>query len=231
MLPSARRNLSHPRSTRLWKTRCACGQKQRVCFASQPPTAMSLPFDTCPKRTEFPHKPHFKYQLVFLPRCGVFPHQFQLWFTQPRPRSFKNRSEERVPSVPGHFRRQHSFSSPHSWLKHSSQMMWIIDFHKEHHHKLRCFEFYLGKLFLLWHALRQIRFWRHYHPPECFLPHHMPPSSSAAHLQARLLHEPDQRADADFNCSPEEISPNLGFCHSALPGDSAWIWTKSIRAV
>lgn len=54
---------------------------------------------------------------------------------------------KRVPSVSGHFRRQPSFSSPHSWLKHSSHMMQIIDFHKELHHKLRCFKFYLGKLF------------------------------------------------------------------------------------
>lgn len=40
----------------------ACGQKQWVCFASQPLTTMSLTFHSCPKPAEFPQKPHSKYQ-------------------------------------------------------------------------------------------------------------------------------------------------------------------------
>lgn len=54
---------------------------------------------------------------------------------------------KRVPPVPGHFRRRPSLSSSHTWLKHDSHMMQITEPPQAQRHELRCFKFYLGKLF------------------------------------------------------------------------------------
>lgn len=146
----------------------ACGQKQQVCFASQPLTTISLPFNSHPKWLEVPQKPHSKYWSFYTGvvfshtdfSCNL-PHH-----VQGDPKTGVGKGNSSSQGISG--------DSPallhSSWFKHYSHMMQITEPPQRTVPQAGRVQVLPEKAILLWHDLCQIS----HHPPECFLPHHMP---------------------------------------------------------
>lgn len=123
-----------------------CGQKQQVCFASQPLTTISLPFNSHPKWLEVPQKPHSKYWSFYTGvvfshtdfSCNL-PHH-----VQGDPKTGMGKGNSSSQGISG--------DSPallHLHLGSNTITTWckLQSLHKELCHKLAGFRFYLRKLF------------------------------------------------------------------------------------
>lgn len=125
----------------------ACGQKQWVCFASQPLTIVSLTFNTNPKWLELPQKPLSKYWSFYTGM--VFSHtdfSCNFYLTMSKVTQ-KQEWGKGISFVPEHFRRQPSPVLSRSWFKHLATWCKLQSLHKDLCHKLVWFRFYLRKLF------------------------------------------------------------------------------------
>lgn len=167
-LPSARRNLPHPWGTQPQKLWCRLWLETMGVFCL-PATHRNKLTLRQPSQMSWASS-ETTFQILVQVWCFPTPISAVIYLT-----TFKVTQNQEwgkgIPLVPGHFRRDPSPTSSHPWLKHYSHMTQITEPPQRTMPQAGMVQVLSEKAILLWHDLCQAS----YHPPQCFLPHQMPP--------------------------------------------------------